>query len=173
MVEILAVDDVEAEKLLLGLREGAVEHQGLGRLADGGRGGGGQQPGDRPHPPFGPKLLLHGPEAGHDGRVLLLRPGVDDVFPVVAEDGVEHGQTSGVSVSRTGGRPALRHRSRDKVEGAVEPSVLPTQPRRATAWKKVPLTVPTRCPPPSCSVPSASVTVASASGPAGPEVTEA
>ena len=92
LLERGAVDDVEAEQLLLGLGKGAVDHQGrVAVLAQGGGRGGRHQPRDGAELPALRELLLHHVELGHDGVVLLLAPGEDDVFVVVAEDGVEHG----------------------------------------------------------------------------------
>ena len=92
LVEGGAVDDIEAQELLLGLGEGPVDHQRrLAVLAQRGGRGGGQEPGDGAEAALLGQLLLHHGELGHDGIVLGLGPGADDVFAVVAEDGVEHG----------------------------------------------------------------------------------
>jgi hypothetical protein len=92
LVEGGAVDDIEAQELLLGLGEGPVDHQRrLAVLAERGGRGGGQETGDGAEAALLRQPLLHHGELGHDGIVLGLAPGADDVFAVVAEYGVEHG----------------------------------------------------------------------------------
>src|SRR6476659_1152100 len=91
LIERRTIDDIEAEELLLGLGERAVDHQRLTALPDGGRGGRRQQSGDWPQSALVGELLLHDRELGHDGVILLLGPGADDIFGIVAKDGVKHG----------------------------------------------------------------------------------
>ena len=95
LVQIGDVDHIEAEQLLLRLGERAVDHQRrVLRLAQRGGRGGGQQAQRRPELARLGQPLLHDAEPRHDGGVLLLAPGPDDVLVVVAEDGVEHADRS-------------------------------------------------------------------------------
>ena len=64
LVEVLAVDDVEAEQLFLGFGKGAVEHQRRIVLAQRGRRRGRQQPRDRAEPALFGEFVLH------DGKLL-------------------------------------------------------------------------------------------------------
>ena len=93
----VAVDDVEAQQLLLGLGEGAVDHQRrVAALAQGGGGGGGQQAGDRPQPALllGSLSCDFDPDGLHGLVVILLGPGADGVFGIVAKEGaVKYGGT--------------------------------------------------------------------------------
>ena len=89
-IEVLAIDDVEAEQLLLGLGKGTVQHQRRIVLAQRGGGGRGQKPRDRAEPALLGQLFLHDAKFGHDGGVLFLGPGTHRVFVVIAEDGVQH-----------------------------------------------------------------------------------
>ena len=59
LVEVLAVDDIEAEQLLLGFGKGAVQHQRRIVLAQRGRRRGRQQPRDRAEPALFGELVLH------------------------------------------------------------------------------------------------------------------
>ena len=90
LVEILAVDDIEAEQLFLGLGIGAVEHDRRIVLAQRGRRGRRQQPRHRAEPALLGQFVLHHGELLHDRGVLFPGPGTDEVFIVVAKDGVEH-----------------------------------------------------------------------------------
>ena len=47
------------------------------------------------------QLVLHDGELLHDGGVLLLAPGTDDVLIVIAKDGVEHAEAGSCVVTRT------------------------------------------------------------------------
>src|SRR6185312_5837446 len=102
LVERRTVDDIEPKELLLGLGEGTVDYQRLAAFSDGGRGGRRQQAGDRPEPALVGELLLHDRELGHDGVILLLAPGADHVFGIVAKDGVKHGGRSSFASGRMG-----------------------------------------------------------------------
>ena len=93
LVEILAVDDVEAEQLFLGLGIGAVDHDRRIVLAQRGRRRRRQQPRDRAEPALLGQFVLHDGEFLHDRGVLFPGPGADEVFIVVAKDGVEHADT--------------------------------------------------------------------------------
>ena len=95
LVEVVAVDDVEAEQLLLGLGIGAVDHDRRIVLAQRGRRRRRQQPRHRAEPALFCQLVLHDGELRHDRGVLFLGPGTDGVFVVIAEDGVEHVNLSG------------------------------------------------------------------------------
>ena len=92
LVEVLAVDHIEAEQLFLGLGKGPVDHERRIVLAQRGRRGGRQQPRHRAEPALLGQLVLHDGKLFHDRGVLLLGPGTDDVFIVVAKDGVEHAE---------------------------------------------------------------------------------
>src|SRR5262249_31796399 len=90
-LEIHAIDDIEAEELLLGLGERAVDHQGpVASLAQGGGGGGRQEAGDGAEAALLRPLLLGGDEPADDGVILLLAPGADDILLIVAKDRIEH-----------------------------------------------------------------------------------
>ena len=89
-VEVLAVDEVEAEQLFLGFGIGAVEHQRRIVLAQRGRRRRRQQPRDRAEPALLGEFVLHDGEFLHDRGVLFLGPGTDGVFVVIAKDGVKH-----------------------------------------------------------------------------------
>ena len=71
-------------------------HQRRIVLAQRGRRRGRQQPRDRAEPALFGQLVLHDGELLHDGGVLLLGPGADEVLVVIAKDGVEH--ATGISV---------------------------------------------------------------------------
>src|SRR5215831_12708135 len=86
-----AVDDVEAQELLLGFGERSVDHDRLLTFPNGGRGSGGQQASGRPQPALLRQFLLDDVELGDRSIVLLFRPGADYVFGIVTKDGVEHG----------------------------------------------------------------------------------
>src|SRR5258708_3288527 len=95
LVERLAVDDVEAQKLLLGLGERAVDHDRLlAILAQRGGGGGWQQPRHRAKLALPGKLVQDPAELGHDGIILLLGPGAGHFFIVIAKDCVLHAALS-------------------------------------------------------------------------------
>ena len=91
LIEVLAVDDIEAEQLFLGLGIGAVEHQRRIVLAQRGRSGRRQQPRHRTEPALFGQFVLHDGKFLHDLGVLFLGPGTDGVFIVIAKDGVKHG----------------------------------------------------------------------------------
>jgi hypothetical protein len=91
LVEVGAIDDIEAEQLLLGLGEGTVDHERrFAVLAQGRRRGRRQEAGDRPELALACDLLVHDRELRHHGLVMLLRPGAGDLLVVIAEDGVLH-----------------------------------------------------------------------------------
>ena len=90
LVEVVAVDEVEAEQLFFGLRIGTVEHERRIVLAQRGRRCRRQQPRHRAEPALLRQLVLHDGKLLHDGGVLLLGPGADEVLIVVAKNGVEH-----------------------------------------------------------------------------------
>ena len=94
LLERRALDDEEAEELLLGLRERPVEDDCLLALAKGRRGRRRHQAGDRPQASLAGEPVGHDIELGDDGGILLRRPGLDDVFAVVTEDGVLHSRGS-------------------------------------------------------------------------------
>ena len=75
LVEGRAVDDVEAEQLLLGLGEGAVDDERLASRADGGRRRRRHQAHRRAELAVGPQLVGHHRALGEDRVVLLLGPG--------------------------------------------------------------------------------------------------
>src|SRR5207302_365329 len=86
------VDDVKAEQLLLGLCKRPVDDQRRLMVLPDRRGGGRRHEADRrTELAILGKLLMDHIELGHDRFILFLAPGKDDVFVVVAEDGVEHG----------------------------------------------------------------------------------
>src|SRR5262249_49014190 len=97
-VERGAIDDEEAEELLLGLGEWAVDDERLlpvpGQRRRRRRG---QEAGDRAQPTLLGPPLLGRPPLHHPGVVLLLAPGTDDVFGVVTKDRVEHAVTASIS----------------------------------------------------------------------------
>src|SRR5207302_2211990 len=100
------VDDVKAEQLLLGLCKRPVDDQRRLMVLPDRRGGGRRHEADgRTELAILGKLLMDHIELGHDRVVLFLAPGKDDVFVVVAEDGVEHGGLS-CSQGRTTIAPA-------------------------------------------------------------------
>ena len=72
-----AVDDVEAEELLLGLREGPVDHQFLAPLAQGRGRRRRQQAGHRPQPSLPGELVVHRVEPCHGLVVMVLGPCAD------------------------------------------------------------------------------------------------
>ena len=87
------VDDVEAEQLLLGLGERPVDHQRrLAVLRSVVAAVVGSSRATGPSLPLAGQLLVDDVELRHHRVVLLLGPGADDVFVVVAEHGVEHGR---------------------------------------------------------------------------------
>src|SRR5215467_8557571 len=88
-----AVDDVEAQQLLLRLGEGSVDYDRLLSLPNGDRGGRRQQADRRPQPALLSQLLLDDVELGDRSVVLLFRPSADFVFGIVTKDGVEHGSS--------------------------------------------------------------------------------
>jgi hypothetical protein len=90
LIEILAVDDVEAEQLFLGLGIGTVDHDRRIVLAQRGRRCRRQQARDRPEPALFRQFVLYDGKLLHDGRVLFPGPGTDGIFIVIAKDGVEH-----------------------------------------------------------------------------------
>ncbi len=91
LVEVVAVDQIEAEQLFLGLGIGAVEHDRRIFLAQRGRRRGRQQPGDRAEPALLLQFVMHHGEFFHHRGVLFPAPGADKVFIVIAKDGVQHG----------------------------------------------------------------------------------
>ena len=103
LLERRAVDDVEAEQLLLGLGERAVDDQRRSCpcaawsprwSASGARPA-------RACPALASRCCTTA-QLGHDRVVLLLGPGADDVFVMVAEDGIEHAaRASSTSQGRT------------------------------------------------------------------------
>src|SRR5262249_46261622 len=138
LLERRAVDDIEAEQLLLGLSERPVDHQRrLPVLPDRGRDGGRHEPGGRPELALLGEPLVHDIELGHDGVVLLLGPGIDDVFIVVAADGVEHSSLTlfPPQAEGAGRRPTPRLKKRAsgsrprRRAGRVAPAL-----RRACGW---------------------------------------
>src|SRR5215468_9998918 len=86
-----AVDDIEAQELLLGFGERSVNYDRLLAFPNGGRGSGRQQASGRPQPALLHQLLFDDVELGDHSVVLLFRPGTNYVFGIVTKDGVEHG----------------------------------------------------------------------------------
>jgi hypothetical protein len=91
LVEIGNVDHVEAQQLLLGLGEGAIDDERrILRLAQGRGRGGRQKTKRRSELARLHQTVPHHGEPPHDGLLLLLAPGTDDVFLIVTKDGVKH-----------------------------------------------------------------------------------
>jgi len=105
-LHVLAIHDIEAQQLFLGLREGAIDHPGrltvlAQRLGMFGR----QQPRARTESTLRGEPLLHHGQFSHHRGLLLRCPGPDSVFVVVAKNGMQHGGAS----QGFGKRPVCRN----------------------------------------------------------------
>src|SRR5258706_3034370 len=103
LVHARALDEIQAEQLLLGLGERAVEHVGGGG-ADGLGVAGGHQSEARPERALGDQRVVHDLERAHELVVALLVERAGGGLVAVAEDGVEHG---GLLASFTLGRTSI------------------------------------------------------------------
>src|SRR5260370_1334666 len=90
-VAIGAVDDVKAQKLLLGFGEGTIDHHALARAAQDAGAFGRAKPRRRPDAPLLLEAVVHLAQLDHQRRILLRAPGCDSVFHVIGEQGIEHG----------------------------------------------------------------------------------
>src|SRR5690606_37310350 len=126
LVEILAIDHVESEQLLLGFCEWPIKHERrVLILTQRRRRRGRHQPRHRTELARGRQRFVHRLEARHDGGVLLLAPGADDVLGVVAKNGVLHIDFPRAwnKDARAGRRPTMRRgksmeRSTDRAQSA-------------------------------------------------------
>src|SRR5690348_15549584 len=91
VLEIATLHDVEAQQLLLRFCERAVDHNVLTPLAKRRRRGRRHEARDWTEPALLGEPLAHRCKAAEDCIVLLLGPAADDVFRVIAKDGVQHG----------------------------------------------------------------------------------
>src|SRR5690606_18032854 len=109
LVHVVAIGDIETEKLLLGFGEGAVEDdraagalfQRLGFV-------GIPEADDRAELALFAHVGLDRAQPLHAGGILLGRPARDFLFVVIAENGIEHGSTlslcpAAVSMAALGG----------------------------------------------------------------------
>ena len=101
----IAVDDIEAEQLLLGLGERPVDDQARAALAQRGRRGGRQQPGHRAELAAPGQTAPEPPSAcpGSAPRSSSQSQTFSDPLLVVAKDRIEHGRASFRAVRESGG----------------------------------------------------------------------
>src|SRR5688572_10484310 len=126
LFERLAIDDIKAEQLFLGFRERSVNDEGrFLAFSKRRRGRGRHQTSHRPKLACLGHPVVHDLEPGHAGVVLLLGPGADDVFGMVAKYGVLH-VASPLRLSRTNGgnwNPTSRERKKSRGYARLPPQL--------------------------------------------------
>src|SRR5262249_25663887 len=135
LFERRAIDDVEAQQLLLGLGKGTIDDQRLAARPDRGRRRRRHQASNRPKLSLALQLLRHHGALGQNRIVLFFGPAADHRLVVIAEDCVEHAgfpplSLSQYAVSRQAAEEKPRSRALDEL------STQGCRPRSFRPWSK-------------------------------------